>query len=53
VKLRAAYVDGHVSTYSPDKTLPIRIPLTPEGVPPYPDGVGSRGIFYIPEDAVN
>lgn len=53
IKLRAAYVDGHVSTYTPDETLPLRIPLTSEGAPPYPDGVGSRGIFYIPEDAVN
>jgi type II secretory pathway pseudopilin PulG len=53
VKLRAAYVDGHVSTYTPDKTLPLRISQTSEGVPPYPDGAGSRGIFYIPEDAVD
>ncbi len=53
VKLRAAYVDGHVSTYTPDQTLPLRVSLTSEGVPPYPDGTGSRGIFYIPEDAVD
>jgi hypothetical protein len=53
VRLKAAYVDGHVSTYTPDETLALRIPLTAEGVPPYPDGTGSPGIFYIPEDAVN
>ncbi|MBP7053491.1 MAG: type II secretion system protein [Phycisphaerae bacterium] len=53
VKLRAAYVDGHVSTYTPEETVPLRVSLTSEGVPPYPDGTGSRGIFYIPEDAVN
>jgi len=52
VKLRAAYVDGHVSTYTPKETLALRIPMTSEGAPPYPDGAGSRGIFYIPEDAV-
>lgn len=52
VKLRAAYVDGHVSTYTPQETLALRIPMTSEGAPPYPDGAGSRGIFYIPEDAV-
>ncbi len=53
VKLRAAYVDGHVSTYTPAETIPLRIPFTSAGTPPYPDGAGSRGIFYIPEDAVN
>lgn len=51
VKLRAAYTDGHVSTYTPDDAVPMRVPQTPEGVPPYPDGAGSRGIFYIPQDA--
>ncbi len=53
VKLRAAYVDGHVSTYTPAETIPMRIPFTSEGVPPYPDGAGSRGIFYLPQDALN
>lgn len=53
VKLRAAYVDGHVETYTPDETLAMRVPLAPEGAPPYPDGAGSRGIFYIPQSAVH
>lgn len=52
VKLRAAYTDGHVETYTPADAIPMRVPMTPEGVPPYPDGAGSRGIFYIPQTAV-
>jgi hypothetical protein len=53
VKLRAAYVDGHVETYTPAESVPMRVPLAPEGAPPYPDGAGSRGIFYIPQSAVH
>jgi hypothetical protein len=52
VKLRAAYTDGHVETYTPAEAVPMRVPMAPEGMPPYPDGAGSRGIFYIPENAV-
>jgi len=27
--------------------------MSPEGAPPFPDGSGSRGIFYIPRNAVH
>jgi prepilin-type N-terminal cleavage/methylation domain-containing protein len=53
VKLRAAYTDGHVETYTPADTLPMRVPLTAEGVPPYADGPTSPGIFYIPRNALH
>lgn len=52
VKLRAGYTDGHVETYSPSDTVPMRVPLAPEGVPPWPDGA-LRSIFYIPRDALH
>lgn len=52
ITLRAAFTDGHVSTYTPDEAVPMRVPLTAEGVPPFPDGPGSRGIFYIPKSAM-
>jgi type II secretory pathway pseudopilin PulG len=52
VKLRAAYTDGHVETYYPTDTSALRVSMTPEGVPPLPDGGASRGIFYIPRNAV-
>ncbi|MBN1362594.1 MAG: type II secretion system protein [Sedimentisphaerales bacterium] len=51
VKLHAAYTDGHVETYTPDEAVPLRVSITAEGVPPYPDGTGG-GIFYIPRNAV-
>jgi len=51
VKLRAAYVDGHVSTYSAGDAVPMRVGLEPDGAPPYTDGFGSPGIFYIPQNA--
>lgn len=52
IKLRAAYTDGHVETYYPNEVSAMRVSMTPEGTPPYPDGAGSRGIFYIPRNAV-
>jgi hypothetical protein len=51
VTLRAGYADGHVETYSPHDAIPMRIPMTPEGVPPFPDGGTSRGLYYIPRNA--
>ncbi len=52
VKLRAAYIDGHVETYYPNDVSAMRVSMTPQGTPPYPDGGGSRGIFYIPRNAI-
>ena len=51
VKLRAAYTDGHVETYSSSDVTPMKVSFEPEGVPPYPDGT-SGGIFFVPNDAV-
>jgi len=50
VKLSAAYTDGHVERYKSSDTVPMRVSMTPEGVPPYPDGSG--GIFFLPRNAV-
>jgi hypothetical protein len=51
VKLRAAYTDGHVETYSANEVVPMRVSKTAAGAPPWPSGGLSSGIFYIPEDA--
>lgn len=52
VRLRAAFVDGHVETYTPDEAVPMRVGLEPDGAPPYTDGYTSPGTFYIPERAL-
>lgn len=52
VKLRAAYTDGHVESFTPDEAVPMRVSLTPEGKPPYPDGGASPGLFYLPRNAI-
>jgi type II secretory pathway pseudopilin PulG len=49
-KLRAAYTDGHVETYSASNVVPMKVSLTSKGRPPDPDGEG--GIFFIPRAAV-
>jgi len=51
VKLKAAYTDGHVATYSSSEVTPMKVSFEPDGVPPYLDGT-SGGIFFIPKDAV-
>lgn len=51
VRLRAAYTDGHVETYTASDVVPMRVPITAEGVPPYADG-GGPGIFYVPKSAL-
>ncbi len=48
VKLRAAFTDGHVETYTASEVVPMKISMTPEGVPPYPDG-STGGTFFVPE----
>lgn len=50
VKLRAAYTDGHVETYSPSEVTPLKVSFEPEGKPPYTDY--NSGIFFLPRDAV-
>jgi type II secretory pathway pseudopilin PulG len=52
VKLRAAFTDGHVETYSSSETTPMKISQEPDGIPPYEDGTSSGGIFFIPKSAV-
>jgi hypothetical protein len=51
LKLRAAFTDGHVETYSASDVVPLKVSITSEGRPPYPDGLGG-GIFFIPRAAV-
>jgi len=51
VKLSAAYTDGHVESYKSSEVVPMKVSLTPEGVPPYPDGAAG-GIFFVPRNAV-
>jgi prepilin-type N-terminal cleavage/methylation domain-containing protein len=53
LKLRAAFTDGHVETYQPTDTIPMRVPLNASGLPPYPDGAGSPGVFYLPRSALH
>ena len=52
IKLRAAYVDGHVETYSASEVVPMKVPITADGTEPYPDGVGA-GDFYLPAKALH
>ncbi|MBP7053597.1 MAG: type II secretion system protein [Phycisphaerae bacterium] len=49
VTLHAGYVDGHVESYLPTDTTPMRVMLRPETGEPYPDDLGiSPGLFYLP-----
>ncbi len=50
-KIRAGFVDGHVSTYNSDELVPLKVSLSSTGLPPYPDGDTSPGTYYIPRDA--
>jgi prepilin-type N-terminal cleavage/methylation domain-containing protein len=52
IKLHAGYTDGHVESYSPSETVPMRISITSDGSVPYPDGIGP-GVFYLPRDALH
>ncbi len=53
IKLRAAFTDEHVETYHPSDTIPMRVPRTADGVPPWPDGGASPGVFYLPRSALH
>jgi len=49
IKLTAGYLDGHVESYRPADTVPMRVILRPETGDPYPDDLGiSPGLFYLP-----
>lgn len=51
-KLRAAYTDGHVETYSPSDVMPMKVSTSRDGTAPYPDGVGP-GTFFLPRNALH
>jgi prepilin-type N-terminal cleavage/methylation domain-containing protein len=51
LKLHAGYVDGHVETYHPTETIPMKVSITADGSVPYPDGVGP-GEFFLPFNSV-
>jgi len=52
IKLRAGYTDGHVETYSPSDTVPMKVSITSDGTTPYPNGMGP-GIFFLPRNALH
>ncbi len=48
VKLHAGFVDGHVESYLPAETVPMRVVLYPGTGEPYTDDQPTPGIFYLP-----
>ncbi len=52
IKLHAGYTDGHVESFTPSETIPMRVSITSDGSVPYPSGIGlGPGIFYLPTNA--
>jgi prepilin-type N-terminal cleavage/methylation domain-containing protein len=51
VKLQAGYIDGHVESFAPWETVPMKVSIRDDGSIPYPDGVGP-GTFYLPKTAL-
>lgn len=51
IKLRAAYTDGHVETYSPGEVLTMKASMTYDGTTPYPSAIEPGGDFFIPANA--
>jgi hypothetical protein len=49
-KLNAGYSDGHVESFVPSQTVPMKVSMRDGGSIPYPDEVGP-GIFYLPREA--
>ena len=49
IKLHAAYTDGHVESYKPSETVPMKVIKRRHARVPYSYG---PGIFYIPKQAV-
>jgi prepilin-type N-terminal cleavage/methylation domain-containing protein len=52
IQLHGGYMDGHVESYSPSETVPMKVSISPDGRIPYPDGVGP-GTFYVPIKALD
>lgn len=52
VRLHAGYVDGHVASYTPADTRPMRVIVNPKTGEPYPEDTGNKGIFYLPRTGV-
>ena len=50
-KLIAGYTDGHVESFLPSDTVPMKVAITTDGSIPYPDDVGP-GVFFLPANAV-
>ncbi|MGE5296187.1 MAG: type II secretion system protein [Solirubrobacterales bacterium] len=48
----AGYVDGHVDSFAPADTIPMRVILHPETGQPYDDADYAPGIFYLPRAGV-
>jgi len=48
VKLHAGFVDGHVESYLPAETIPMRVLLHPETREPYASDGPTPGVFYLP-----
>jgi hypothetical protein len=51
-RLRAAYTDGHVETYSPSDVMPMKVSASPDGTVPYLDGTGV-GTLFLPRNALH
>ena len=51
IKLRAAFTDGHVETYTASDTIKMRVSMKQDGSAPYPDDVAPGGIFFIPRNS--
>ncbi|MFC1763322.1 hypothetical protein ACFL6U_14740 [Planctomycetota bacterium] len=48
VRLNAAYIDGHVETYSSNEAVPMRVIKDRSGNIPYSDDEPTPGSFYLP-----
>jgi prepilin-type N-terminal cleavage/methylation domain-containing protein len=53
IKLHAGYTDGHVESYLPSETVPMRVSTVPDGSVPYTSGAkGDPGVFYWPRNGI-
>jgi hypothetical protein len=51
VRIRAAYLDGHVASYGPEELTGVKVIWKVDTGEPYPAGIGP-GEFFIPREAV-